>query len=124
MPTIPAGYPTHTPWGAPDYFREIAPGIASYSTPGHGGIWLSPERRAAMPAPLRDFPPFGGNAGWYEEDEDWRIPYLAFPEECVAADDPHGALNLQRAKEHTRYAAKTDWCRDAWKPVAAWLETQ
>jgi len=70
--------PTHTPWGHPDTVTEIAPGIVLYSTPSHGGYWLSPARVAAMPKPLRDFQPFAGK-NWYEEDCDWAIVALAFP---------------------------------------------
>lgn len=71
--------PVQTPWGLPDTAREIAPGIVFYSTPSHGGYWLSPARVAAMPKPLRDFQPFAG-ANWYEEDADWAIVALAFPQ--------------------------------------------
>ena len=71
-------HPTSTPWGHPDTITEIAPGIILYSTPSHGGYWLSPARVAAMPKPLRDFQPFTG-ANWYEEDADWAIVALAFP---------------------------------------------
>ena len=71
-------HPIETPWGFPDTLKEIAPGIVLYSTPSHGGYWLSPARVAAMPKPLRDFQPFTG-ANWYEEDADWSIVALAFP---------------------------------------------
>ena len=71
--------PTQTPWGKPDSIREIAPGIVRFDTPSHGGYWLSPERVAEMPKPLREFKPFAG-ANWYEEDADWAIVCLAFPQ--------------------------------------------
>lgn len=68
-----------TPWGVSDYARTQAPGITWHSTPGHGGIELSAARLAAMPASLRSFKPWAG-AGWFEEDCDWSIACLAFPE--------------------------------------------
>jgi hypothetical protein len=71
--------PAETPWGHPDSVREIAPGIIHYETPSHGGFWLSPERVAEMPPCLRAFKPFAG-ANWYEEDCDWSIVALAFPQ--------------------------------------------
>ncbi len=71
--------PVETPWGLADHVTEIAPGIVSYSTPSHGGIHLSPARLAAMPKPLRDFRPWAG-LGWYEEDCDWAVVALAFPQ--------------------------------------------
>ena len=72
-------HPASTPWGHPDIVTEIAPGIVFYSTPSHGGYWLSPARVAAMPKPLRDFQPFAG-PNFYEEDADWAIVALAFPQ--------------------------------------------
>lgn len=63
---------------------EIAPGIISVSTAGHGGIWLSPERRADMPAQYRSVPTFAGG-DWYEEDCDWSLVALSFPEHFTMA---------------------------------------
>jgi hypothetical protein len=58
---------TPTPWGAALTTEEIAPGIVSYTTASHGGYYVSPERVATMPKPLRDFQPWAGS-NWYEED--------------------------------------------------------
>jgi len=72
--------PTHTtPWGYADHVREIAPGIIEYSTPSHGGIYLSAELLEAMPSKFRSFTPWAGD-GWYEEDCDWAIAVVSFPE--------------------------------------------
>ena len=71
--------PAETPWGRADSSEEIAPGIVLHSTPSHGGYYVSPERVATMPKPLREFKPFAG-ANWYEEDCDWAIVALAFPQ--------------------------------------------
>ena len=71
--------PTETPWGKPDTVREIAPGIIRYDTPSHGGYYVSPERLLTMPKPLREFQPWAG-PNWYEEDCDWAIVALAFPQ--------------------------------------------
>jgi hypothetical protein len=72
-------HPTSTPWGHSDTVTEIAPGIVSYSTPSRGGYWLSDARVASMPRQLRDFQPFAG-PNFYEEDCDWSIVALAFPQ--------------------------------------------
>jgi hypothetical protein len=72
--------PTHTPWGNADEAEQIAPGIWRVSTPSHGGFILSAERRAAMPAYLRAIPTFAGGPN-YEEDCDWSIVAMSFPEE-------------------------------------------
>lgn len=75
----PTVRPTRSPWGTPDDTHEIAPGLWSVGTPSHGGFLISAERRAAMPAHLRDVPTFaGGNA--YEEDCDVALVIVAFPE--------------------------------------------
>ena len=68
-----------TPWGAPHYSRELAPGIVLYGTAGHGGIHLDRTRRRAMPAALRAIPTYAGGP-WYEEDCDWALVALAFPD--------------------------------------------
>jgi len=66
---------SRTPWGAADAVYAVADGIAEVSTPGHGGIKLSPQRNKLVPAPLR-------NAnGWYEEDCEANIAMWVFPAE-------------------------------------------
>lgn len=69
---------TSTPWGPSQEQTTIAPGIVRHSTAGHGGIMLSDERLAAMPAPLREFSTWAGR-GAYEEDRDAALVVLAFP---------------------------------------------
>ena len=68
-----------TPWGAAQHVREVAPGITRYDTASHGGYHLSSERVAEMPEPLRKFQPWAG-PNWYEEDCDWAVVALAFPQ--------------------------------------------
>lgn len=65
---------SRTPWGAADNVEHPAPGIAAVSTPGHGGIKLSKERNAAIPAALRN------SSGWYEEDCESYIVGMHHPE--------------------------------------------
>lgn len=64
--------PRFTPWGRADHVEMIASGIAVVSTPSHGGVWLSAERNALVPAPLRE------TSGWYEEDCEASIPTWVF----------------------------------------------
>ncbi len=103
--------PTDTPWGVATHAEEIAPGITFYSTPSHGGYWLSPERVAAMPKALRDFVPFGGEqAGpgrWFEEDADWAVVALAFPQFFPADAIPAALKTLERYRPelHAEVAA-------------------
>ena len=57
---LPEG--SHSKWGLVQEEIQRAPGIATTTTASHGGIKLSPEPNAAIPAPLRTAD------GWYEED--------------------------------------------------------
>jgi len=67
-----------TPWGFSDHAEEIAPGIVSYSTPGHGGYHLSEEREAQMHPALRKTEATYCPLGWYEEDCEAALVGLAF----------------------------------------------
>lgn len=69
---------TRTPtdqWGEINERYPIATGITEVSCAGHGGIGLSRERNALIPAPLRDA------NGWYEEDCEYNIVVATFPRE-------------------------------------------
>ena len=74
IPVRPAaGSPS--PWGVIDHADALGPDVVVVSTPSHGGLWVSPEAMTSIPAPLRSTLYSGG--GWFEEDCDWCIPYLA-----------------------------------------------
>jgi hypothetical protein len=76
---------------------EIAPGITLYSTASHGGCHLSPARIASMPKSLRKFQTWAG-PGWYEEDCDWSVVALAFPQFFPADAIPAALARLKRYK--------------------------
>ena len=67
-----------TPWGEADGQETLAEGIISYSTPSHGGIYLSPERVKQLPAGLKNFL---NDLRWWEEDCDWCVPYIIFKDD-------------------------------------------
>lgn len=71
----PSPRPTASPWGTPDNAEQILPGIWSVDTPSHGGLILTDERQAAMPAAL------AREGGAYEEDCEWALVVLAFESE-------------------------------------------
>src|SRR3990172_6042981 len=75
-----------TPWGVADASEKIAPGIMRYDTPSHGGYHLSQARRAQMPEPYKSWPTFAGG-NWYEEDCDWCLVALSFPDVFPGAAD-------------------------------------
>jgi hypothetical protein len=105
-----------TPWGCPDSAKEIAPGVVEISTPSHGGIHLSKERQAEVERVMPFFRPFAG-PGWYEEDCDWCIVLLVFPELEPAFAPEENALKdaVATARGTARFSLK-------WKPVVDWLE--
>lgn len=65
---------TRTPWGTADSSKCLARGVMSYSTPGHGGYHLSSAKNAKVHEAWRR------KDGWYEEDCEWSIVALTFPE--------------------------------------------
>lgn len=69
----------NTPWGESQSITLIADGIQFVSTPSHGGFLLTPERREAMPQPYQSIQTFAGG-NWYEEDCDYALVMLAFPQ--------------------------------------------
>lgn len=86
---------TQTPWGTADYSKRIARGIMSYSTPGHGGIHVTPRILEMMPEELRI------ESGWYEEDCDWCLVAVAFP--LMFKDEYKQALDTMRNWHPDRY---------------------
>ena len=63
-----------TPWGGSQMAVIYAEGVVAHSTAGHGGIHLSPDRNAKVNPLLRK------DAPWYEEDCEWAIVAISFPE--------------------------------------------
>ena len=61
-----------SPWGKIQHCKRLAPGAWVVSTAGHGGIKVSQERLAAIPANYHQTP--YSSDGWFEEDCDWAIP--------------------------------------------------
>ncbi len=85
---------TQTPWGKSDYSSKYARGIIFYGTPGHGGFHLSPTRNALV------HPAWRRNNGWYEEDVEWAIAALTFPDVWIAMRGD------QKVIEHAHSTAK------------------
>lgn len=71
--------PPITPWGAIHTKDETVEGLVFISTASHGGYYVTPELWAILLAKFPGFIPFAGE-GWLEEDVDWSMVPLAFPE--------------------------------------------
>jgi hypothetical protein len=87
----------HTPWGTAQDTNEIAEGITFYSTAGHGGMKLSPERHAKVQKKFPNFKTFAGGA-WYEEDCDVMAVVATFPE-CFKAETVAECIEMVRKDE-------------------------
>ncbi len=94
-----------SPWGAIDSENVVAEGITFVHTPGHGGYKLSRERNAKVDSAWRK------PGGWYEEDCEWAIVALTFPDVFPAEHNGTDlvALTHQTAKNYypDEYAAAT-----------------
>ncbi len=69
-----------TPWGVADTAREITAGIWSVGTREHGGIYISDERLKELHPAWRGFAGMAESYQWFEEDQDWAIVALCFPD--------------------------------------------
>lgn len=65
-----------SPWGVIDHVEWLGPDARGVTTPSHGGIAISESSYNTLPESARSTRFSGG--GWYEEDCDWAIPYIAF----------------------------------------------
>jgi hypothetical protein len=70
-----------TPWGRSQAIEKVGEGIQFVSTASHGGYVLDAERNAKIPYAWRKAS-FNENGlrGFYEEDCDWTMVALTFPE--------------------------------------------
>jgi hypothetical protein len=107
---------TSTPWGTADHSERLAVGIMQYSTPGHGGIHLSKTRQEAMPVAFRT------DGGWYEEDCDWALVAVVWPEAFVIANSPSFDTVEKVRAEAVRCVKQWNpdrWTRAMGEPVTA-----
>jgi hypothetical protein len=99
--TLPPREGDCSPWGLIDSVTPLGPDAMAVSTPSHGGIWVSPAGLAKIPEALRATAYSGG--GWFEEDCDWCIPYLALG--LHAFEEP--AERRDRIREAARRTLET-----------------
>jgi hypothetical protein len=87
-----------------------------YSTPGHGGIHLSKTRQEAMPVAFRI------DGGWYEEDCDWALVAVVWPEAFVQSDSESFDTVEKVRAEAVRCVKQWNpdrWTRAMGEPVTA-----
>ena len=98
-----------TPWGQSQQQTTWAPGIIDYSCASHGGVYLAKERQAQLPDWAR-INNWVGTFQWWEEDQDWCVPFLAFLDDirANAAEHPDEwwAKRIDNSLEHALNTAK------------------
>lgn len=87
-----------TPWGSSQLATIYGPGVVAHSTAGHGGFHLSADRNRLVELALRKDSP------WYEEDCEWAIVALTFP-------DLFTAYERKCADETIRHSWPETWER-------------
>lgn len=90
----------NTPWGLSQGSTVYAEGVASHSTAGHGGFKVSAERNRIIHPMLRS------KGGWYEEDAEWAIVAITFPDIFTAFERRCAATTI-----------KDSW-PDAWEAIS------
>lgn len=85
------GVPTDTPWGMADRATIYGEGVTSYTTPRHGGFILSDERNALVD------PAWRSRAGDYEEDQEWAVVAVTFPDLFTSLEMKHAHRTLKNA---------------------------
>jgi hypothetical protein len=85
-----------TPWGVADPVAfEKAEGIERYTTPSHGGYFLSKSRLEELTNCIGPVDTFCGHPQWFEEDCDWAFVAIAFPQ-FFSVEELNAALNTIR----------------------------
>ena len=85
-----------SPWGAIQHLTPLGPDAVAVSTASHGGIRISLTTLARLPEPLQATVYSG--AGWFEEDCDWAIPYLALGLDAFEPNRDRGPRLRQAAR--------------------------
>lgn len=78
-----------SPWGAIQTVDPLGPEVVSVTTASHGGLRVSLTALARLPEPIRQTA--HSRDGWFEEDCDWALPYLALGLDAFEADAARGA---------------------------------
>jgi hypothetical protein len=84
-----------SPWGPIQTVEPLGPEVVSVTTASHGGLRVSLTALARLPEAIRETA-FSGS-GWFEEDCDWALPYLALGLDGFVANAARGAPQHQAA---------------------------
>jgi len=84
-----------SPWGPIQTVEALGPDAVCVTTASHGGLRLSLAAWGRLPEPIRKTA-YSDN-GWFEEDCDWALPYLALGLDAFEADAARAAEMHQAA---------------------------
>lgn len=104
---FPPGPGSTSPWGAIQTVTPLGPDAVEVTTASHGGLRISAAALARLPEAIRRTGYSAG--GWFEEDCDWALPYLALgldayePDAALAAE-VHAAAVRTVQRFHPRHA--------------------
>ncbi|HEX4183204.1 MAG TPA: hypothetical protein VHY34_08090 [Caulobacteraceae bacterium] len=108
---FPPACGSSSPWGAIQTVTPLGPDAVVVTTASHGGVRVSLAALARIPEPLQGTA--YSNAGWFEEDCDWAIPYLvlgldAFEHDAVRRAECWAAARATLARFHPSHVERID----------------
>ena len=97
-----------SPWGAIQTLEPLGPDAVAVTTASHGGLRLSEAALQRLPEAVQATTYSSG--GWFEEDCDWALPYLALRLDAFETDPDRGstmraAAARTVARWHPQHAA-------------------
>jgi DNA repair protein RadC len=78
-----------SPWGPVQTVTPLGPDVVAVTTASHGGLRVSLTAFARLPEAIRETA-YSAN-GWFEEDCDWALPYLALGLDAFEGDAARAA---------------------------------
>lgn len=95
-----------TPWGRAQSVTPEAEGIYFVSTASHGGVKVRRDLNNRIPSYMRR------PAGWYEEDVEWCLPFVALEAHFLATGTPRAIATIQEGMHVNTFR---NWLPDAYE---------
>lgn len=111
---------SESPWGKVQDSKVLADGITWVSTAGHGGFLLSPARQLEVAAVFPGHVPYAGR-GAFEEDQDWAIIALVFPDLFKPMDIFNAVRTVDISVKLCAELYPNEADSGGWKSVQTWL---
>lgn len=97
-----------SPWGPIQTVTPLGPDAVEITTASHGGLRISPAALSRLPQAIQRTAYSAG--GWFEEDCDWALPYLALgldahEPDAARAAEVHAAALRTVQRFHPEHAA-------------------